>query len=44
MASRNDVTGDEIKSKTSNKQYADNWDRIFGKKDKEQKPVNKNAK
>lgn len=42
MAARNDVTGDEIKSKTNSKQYADNWDRIFGKKDKlEEKSVDK---
>lgn len=34
MATRNDATGDEIKSKTNTKQYADNWERIFGKKDK----------
>jgi len=33
VAARNDVTGDEIRSKPS-KEYADNWDRIFGKKDK----------
>mgnify|MGYP007061990738 CR=1 FL=1 len=32
MASRNDITGDEIKSKASNKAYEDNYDRIFGKK------------
>ena len=31
MAARNDVTGDEIRSKPS-KEYADNWERIFGKK------------
>lgn len=41
VAARNDVTGDAIKSKTSSKQYSDNWERIFGKKDKEQKPVDK---
>lgn len=34
MATRNDITGDEIKSKKSNKAYEDGWDRIFGKKDK----------
>jgi len=32
MASKNDITGDEIKSKASNKAYEDNYDRIFGKK------------
>lgn len=34
MATRNDITGDEIKSKSSTKAYEDNWDRIFGKKEK----------
>lgn len=33
MAARNDVTGDLIQTKLSNTEaYADNWDRIFGKK------------
>jgi hypothetical protein len=33
----NDVTGDLIKSKASSqKAYADNWERIFGKKQEEQ--------
>ena len=33
MASKNDITGDDIKSKPNNKAYQDGWDRIF-KKDK----------
>ena len=33
MTAKNDVTGDLLKSKTNNKKYADNWDRIFKKKD-----------
>ena len=32
MATRNDITGDEIKSKTPTKDYRDNWDLIFNKK------------
>lgn len=33
MASRNDITGDLIKTKTtSDDKYAEGWDRIFGKK------------
>ena len=33
MAARNDITGDLIKTKTGNSDsYADNFDRIFGKK------------
>lgn len=33
MAARNDVTGDLIQTKLGNTEaYADNWDRIFGKK------------
>ena len=36
MAAKNDVTGDSIRSRTSNqKAYANGWDRIFGKKTKE---------
>lgn len=34
MASYNDITGDKIQSKLSNKQFEDNFERIFGKKDK----------
>ncbi len=38
MAAKNDITGDEIKSKiSSSKAYADGWDRIFGKKTQEPK-------
>ena len=33
MASKNDITGDEIKSKASTKAYEDNYDRIFGNKE-----------
>ena len=43
MASKNDITGDEIKSKASTKAYEDNYDRIFGKKkitDEEDYPDN----
>jgi hypothetical protein len=31
MASKNDITGDLIKSKSSNEKYRDNYDRIFRK-------------
>jgi hypothetical protein len=34
MATKNDITGDSIISKTNTKQYEDNWDKIFGKKKK----------
>ena len=35
--SKNDVTGDEIKSKTDNqKAYEEGWERIFGKKEKKE--------
>ena len=38
MASKNDITGDSIKSKTGDqKKYADGWDAIFGKKDQKVK-------
>lgn len=36
MATKNDITGDSIISKTNTKQYEDNWDRIFGKKKKDE--------
>tara|TARA_R110000868_G_C10441901_1_gene725432 strand:+ start:386 stop:571 length:186 start_codon:yes stop_codon:yes gene_type:complete len=32
MTSKNDITGDEIKSKTSSDKYRDGWDRIFSQK------------
>lgn len=35
----NPVTGDLIKTKGSNNAYRDGWDRIFGKKKEEEKPV-----
>jgi hypothetical protein len=34
MASRNDVTGDLIKSRVNNKQFENNFDNIFRKKEK----------
>jgi hypothetical protein len=41
-ASRNDITGDSLVSRVSNKQYADNYDRIFGKKKKDE-PTDTNS-
>lgn len=35
MATRNDITGDALISKASTDSYRDNYDRIFGKKNKE---------
>lgn len=33
MTSKNDITGDSIQSRHSGqKKYADNWEKIFGKK------------
>lgn len=32
MATRNDITGDKLISRTLSKEGEDNWDRIFGKK------------
>jgi hypothetical protein len=34
MATKNDITGDSLKSKASTKAYNDGWDRIFGNKKK----------
>jgi hypothetical protein len=42
MTAKNDVTGDSIRSKSSNqKAYAAGWDRIFGKKKKKVKKESK---
>ena len=36
MTARNDITGDSIaNNKGDSKKYADNWEKIFGNKDKE---------
>lgn len=35
MATHNDITGDALISRTSNNNYRDNYDKIFGKKNKE---------
>lgn len=32
MTSKNDITGDDIKSKTNSEKYRDGWNRIFGNK------------
>lgn len=32
MTAKNDITGDNIKSKLTSNEYRDNWDLIFGKK------------
>ena len=34
MATKNDITGDTIQSRTTNKAYEEGWDRIFGIKQK----------
>tara|TARA_B110000211_G_C13943755_1_gene492938 strand:+ start:69 stop:203 length:135 start_codon:yes stop_codon:yes gene_type:complete len=31
MTTKNDVTGDPLKSKTNTQKYRDNWDLIFNK-------------
>jgi len=41
MATKNDITGDAIQSKTLSKQGRDNWDNIFGKKKKTVESVKK---
>lgn len=35
MATKNDITGDSLTSKVSNKKYNEGWERIFGSKDKD---------
>lgn len=39
MATRNDITGDELRSKLNSKQFEDNFDRIFRKKETEAEPT-----
>lgn len=39
--SKNDITGDLIKTKTTTKQYRDGWDAIFGKQEKAWKEQDK---
>ena len=34
MTAKNDITGDSIKSKILSQQGRDNWDAIFGQKEK----------
>ena len=41
MATRNDVTGDPLISKSPTDSYRDGWDRIFGKKPKKETPPKK---
>jgi hypothetical protein len=41
MTSKNDITGDSIRTKVKggdSKKYADNWEKIFGKKKNSEKP------
>jgi hypothetical protein len=35
MTSKNDVTGDELKTRAASDNYRSGWDRIFGKKDQD---------
>lgn len=39
MTAKNDITGDLIKSKGNNSAYSDGWDRIFGKKKKQEEAL-----
>ena len=39
MAAKNDITGDAIQSRILSMEGRDNWDRIFGKKEKKYKWV-----
>ena len=34
MATKNDITGDSIRTKGTSKKYLDNYDKIFGKNQK----------
>jgi hypothetical protein len=45
MTAKNDITGDKLQSKITNKKFRDNWDNIFfsmeTKKEKTEKRKNK---
>lgn len=41
MATKNDVTGDNIQSKVNSQAYKDNWDLVFGKKKDDQNEAKK---
>ena len=36
MATKNDITGDTLKTKPASEKYRENWDRIFGNKTPQQ--------
>lgn len=38
MASRNDITGDSLTTKSATDAFRNGWDRIFGKKEVKQDP------
>jgi len=42
MATKNDVTGDALRTKASNKKYDEGWERIFGKKSNSDNKENMN--
>lgn len=44
MVSRNDITGDAIKSKPANENYRNNFDAIFNKPKKKEPSDNKKEK
>lgn len=39
MATKNDVTGDSLKSKAPNSKYDEGWERIFGNKKRAEEEV-----
>lgn len=43
MATKNDITGDPLITKSSTDSYRDGWDRIFGKKKEEKKEQKKHC-
>jgi hypothetical protein len=38
MTSKNDITGDALRTRGPSKEYLDGWDRIFGKKSLDKEP------
>lgn len=41
MTAKNDITGNSIKTKSSNQKYREGWDRIFNKSKKHKKDKSK---
>lgn len=39
MTTTNPITGDKIMTRPSSKEYTENWERIFGKKEEQEESI-----